>query len=1128
MNDPTYVPESVAELAEVRKGQHKLLVDLLKEAAKLEHCLLNAYLYAACSLKSTPGEFEKVDGHPNQRRAIQFERVRTWKQHLLEVTHEEMLHLHYVQCMLRALGESPCFDLPAEDEKKIWVIPGWKARIGEKPVEDGTGVRVPVEPMTPETIRHFVLYESTDSLQDADPFGPEAMALFKRLRDFELDYRLESCLYHVQDESERAKLAGKLRALWFELPPITPEAAAPLLTEALPAVEDIRFQSISDLYTRGILPLYEEAFAAGAVQYANRDLNDELLDPDYACQGLLPIGPVHRDKNFEARAKANVSNPLRHYRNIHSIIDEIVREGEGFPSFSRRAAAFLAKVDELGGARQWLQAEFDDANTPDWLADGQLVRKSHLYRFAVILAELDAERELAHKVGVTFAPSREPARVDHSPPLQKFASELPAWFNAAYLVLLAWLSRMYEIRNWVSDTSRRRAIEMLASWPLMSMAIRPFLELASCLPIDPNQLFRLRADKLPQLPTHASQLLALFQEPRRSQERNERMDYLAVRVLSDVARWAASQRDVLDQSSLPPDLAQLISTRLKALTVLDEFQKQFPFRVAGGYSSRPPNRAFQQDSEGADRYEEDPAAPDEEDPTAPAALFEQTLALRVRFSGHGLIQLATDSDPTDDESGCTGTHMLHASDGDRRFDRSVIWQPNDPTHDIVRAPREGLPNLGVNGVEVALLVAPGVARASYLPLQVLQSTGAVQTNGVQCEMRVYGFQELLSLPVSEILGDSRRLRLSLQPRGGMRPFLNGLNHLVWQDGEPIDPFVLAILADDPDGATRSELFTRTVFDEGRALLEMEPYERLLTRRAPVGFDSYKNTPAWALNGLSEADRKRLKAPDYPQSYLRGRAQVLLEQLRKSIDCHPDQQSVDQAISYAERMRRVSVPRRTTVTWLKFLLHYGHTVSGPLNVAASNDPLLGALHARTNLRLRVHPGGGDRKARNSRWLMKYTLGVMDTDAITNLVFGELYIPLTVEVPEGPVKSERAWSFPAEIFEAVRAYACRFAAPFWAHFDVDGDTRRTKLPSGVSIVERIVSQDQDGYSYTASGLPDVSDYSGEMRVSVQDGRAKLTWSVSFQPANPTAAVQVLGVVAGAASAMTEDLRDYLTPK
>ena len=115
------------------EGARTLLIDMLKEAAKLEHCLLDVYLAAACSLKSTPQEFAEVDGRENRRRAIQFERVRGWKQQILAVAHEEMRHLHYVLCMNRALGERPFLGLPARNAEGEWVIPNWQIQIGHTP-----------------------------------------------------------------------------------------------------------------------------------------------------------------------------------------------------------------------------------------------------------------------------------------------------------------------------------------------------------------------------------------------------------------------------------------------------------------------------------------------------------------------------------------------------------------------------------------------------------------------------------------------------------------------------------------------------------------------------------------------------------------------------------------------------------------------------------------------------------------------------------------------------------------------------------------------------------------------------------------------------------------------------------
>ena len=117
--------------------ERKLLVDMLEQAGQLEHCLLNTYLYAACSLKSMPQEFETVGNEGaqegsllNRRRAIVFERARAWKQCLLGVAREEMVHMHYVECLRRGLGERPSLSLPRRDpQTDNWLVPNWKALI---------------------------------------------------------------------------------------------------------------------------------------------------------------------------------------------------------------------------------------------------------------------------------------------------------------------------------------------------------------------------------------------------------------------------------------------------------------------------------------------------------------------------------------------------------------------------------------------------------------------------------------------------------------------------------------------------------------------------------------------------------------------------------------------------------------------------------------------------------------------------------------------------------------------------------------------------------------------------------------------------------------------------------------
>ncbi|MGC1968670.1 MAG: hypothetical protein WA673_19575 [Candidatus Acidiferrales bacterium] len=118
----------------------------------------------------------------------------------------------------------------------------------------------------------------------------------------------------------------------------------------------------------------------------------------------------------------------------------------------------------------------------------------------MILAEFSRELEISKRSNVDFVAVREPLDVSDDAALAKLVVQLPLQFNACYLVMIAWLSRMYELQQWKADTPRRLAIEMIATWPLMSLAIRPALELASFFRIDKQQLFRLEEASLPEIP----------------------------------------------------------------------------------------------------------------------------------------------------------------------------------------------------------------------------------------------------------------------------------------------------------------------------------------------------------------------------------------------------------------------------------------------------------------------------------------------------------------------------------------------------------------------------------------------------------------------------------------------------
>src|SRR3712207_9426039 len=78
-----------------------------------------------------------------------------------------------------------------------------------------------------------------------------------------------------------------------------------------------------------------------------------------------------------------------------------------------------------------------------------------------------------------------------------------------------------------------------------------------------------------------------------------------------------------------------------------------------------------------------------------------------------------------------------------------------------------------------------------------------------------------------------------------------------------------------------------------------------------------------------------------------------------------------------------------------------------SVGAGDNPILAAVAERTGLHLSLKECE-DRDAPNARWLVKYTKGVMDTDAIPDLVFGELYVPLRSEERRVGQECRSRWS------------------------------------------------------------------------------------------------------------------------
>src|SRR5262245_40903714 len=103
------VPQGpLAMVLEVRRGpddahtgglEHReAVIYALGKAAELEHLVMLQYLFAAVSLKQSVDEGLS----PESLGAVQ-----RWRNTLLEISHQEMLHLALVQNLLTAIGAAP-------------------------------------------------------------------------------------------------------------------------------------------------------------------------------------------------------------------------------------------------------------------------------------------------------------------------------------------------------------------------------------------------------------------------------------------------------------------------------------------------------------------------------------------------------------------------------------------------------------------------------------------------------------------------------------------------------------------------------------------------------------------------------------------------------------------------------------------------------------------------------------------------------------------------------------------------------------------------------------------------------------------------------------------------------------
>ena len=204
-----------------------------------------------------------------------------------------------------------------------------------------------------------------------------------------------------------------------------------------------------------------------------------------------------------------------------------------------------------------------------------------------------------------------------------------------------------------------------------------------------------------------------------------------------------------------------------------------------------------------------------------------------------------------------------------------------------------------------------------------------------------------------------------------------------------------------------------------------------------------------------------------------------------------------------------------------MFFWGHTVSGEMAQPGSLGPL---TDNASGLALALAPAG--RQTPNQRWLMTYNLGYHDTDQLSSMIYGGLFIPLTVASVGGPLTFTHRWGFASGLGAAAATFAAQFDRPLWPGFKVDGDSRTLTLADKTTLTEKRLAQTADAYSYSGSGTPGVPDYEGSFSVSGDDA-AELTWTVTFTPADPATAVRMFATLASAAAAMMGVLGKEFTP-
>jgi hypothetical protein len=295
--------------------------------------------------------------------------------------------------------------------------------------------------------------------------------------------------------------------------------------------------------------------------------------------------------------------------------------------------------------------------------------------------------------------------------------------------------------------------------------------------------------------------------------------------------------------------------------------------------------------------------------------------LELDFQGWFQCRLATDPDGAQVHRGVTGNAFAIGDEPD--LDRIIRLQPETATS------RSHGPAIGVRVTEARLLASPLHTPTSGKPVPAF-------------------IDARLSL-----LGD---------------PKFEGRNHLVSEDGEPIDPFDLLV-----EGAKGVRLHRRVRSD--RTINDMTPVQRRGSGRYPISL---------VLNLAALHDNlRRMGKIASPQDYLKERVAALKADLEAAEKKDPIGREAEEL---RFRLEVLSQAKPGNIRWSRFFfgVEYFHTLSD-----AKIEAELKGIDPPFKVRL---PKGDPTKDTDSKWLVNYHIGFYDTDALCAYMYGTLRVPV----------------------------------------------------------------------------------------------------------------------------------------